>query len=44
METEAKDLSYFNEEMKPHHIHMFDKKSNGVIEYMIQNMETNVEA
>ena len=42
METEAKDLSYFDEEMHPHHLHMFDSLSPKVIGYLVQNMETIV--
>ena len=41
MEMEAKDLSCFDEEMQPHHLHMFDKKSPEDIEYQVQNVATN---
>ena len=44
MEMEAKDLSFFNEEMQPHHLHMFDKKSLEETEYWVQNVATSVEA
>ena len=44
MEMEAKDLSYFDEEMQPHHLHMFDKQSPEVTKYQVQNVATNVEA
>ena len=44
MEMEAKYLSFFNEEMKPHHLHMFDKPSPEATEYRVQNVATNVEA
>ena len=37
METKARDLYFFNEEMQPHHLHMFDKLSPEVIEYLVQN-------
>ena len=44
MEMEAKDLSCFNEEMQPHHLHVLDKQSSKVTEYWVQNVATNVEA
>ena len=44
MEVEAKDLSLFDEEMRPHHLHMFDKKSLEATEYWVQNEATSVEA
>ena len=44
MEMEAKYLSFFNEEMKTHHLHMFDKLSLEVTEYLVQNVATSVEA
>ena len=43
MEMEAKDLSFFDEEMQPHHFHMFDRKYPEVTKYLVQNVETNVE-
>ena len=42
MEIEAKYLSCFNEEMNPHHLHMFDKQSSKAIEYRVQNVATSV--
>ena len=43
MEIEAKDLSCSDEEMQPHHLHMFDKLTPEVAEYNLENVETNVE-
>ena len=42
MEIEAKDLYFFDEEMKPHHLHMFDKLSPKVTGYLVQNVATSV--
>ena len=39
-ESGAKDLSCFDEEMHPHHLHMFDKKSLEATEYEVQNVAT----
>ena len=44
METKAKDLSCFGEEMQPHHSHKFDKLSLEAIEYQVHDVETNAEA
>ena len=44
METEAIYLSCFNEEMHPHHLRMFDRKSPEVLEYMAQHVATGVES
>ena len=41
---EAKDLSFFNKEMQPSHLHMFDKPSPKQKKYQVQNVATNVEA
>ena len=43
MEMEAQDLSFFNEEMHPHHLHMFDKPSPEATKYQVQNVAANVE-
>ena len=43
METEAKDISCFIEEMQPHHSYMFDRKSPEVTKYPVQNVATNVD-
>ena len=43
MGTEAKNLSCFNEEMHPHHLHMFYRKAIEVKEYLAQNVATNVQ-
>ena len=43
MEIEAKDLSFFDGEMQPHCLHMFDKQSPEATEYQVQNVATSVE-
>ena len=44
MGTKAKDLSFFDEEMQPHHLHMFDKRSSKETKCYVQNVATSVEA
>ena len=44
MEMEAKDLSCSDDEMKPHHSHMFDKISLETIECQVQDVATSVGA
>ena len=33
----------FNEEMQPHHLHMFHRQCPEVTEYLVQNVATSVE-
>ena len=44
MKMKAKDLSFFDEKMQPHHLHMFDKKYPEATEYWVQDVATSVEA
>ena len=44
METEAKYLSYSDEEMQPHHLHVFDKLSLEEAKCQVQDVENGAEA
>ena len=41
METEANDLSCFDEGMQPHHSHMFDKISLEATDCQVQDVATS---
>ena len=43
MEMEAKDLSFFDEDMYPHHSHRFDMQSLEATKSQVQNVATSVE-
>ena len=44
MKTKAKYLSCLDEEMKPHHLHMFDNLFPEVTKYLVENVANGVES
>ena len=40
---DAKDPYFSDEEKKPHHLHMFDRKNPEATKWLVQKEETNAE-